>query len=182
MPLKFAWAITGAGDYMPESVQVMKEIVSQHDAKVLVFLSKAGMQVIKWYKLLSDLKSISSKIRTEIDANTPFIAGALQKGTHQFIVVTPATANTVAKLAYGIADTLVTNAVAQAMKTGVPIYIYPVDQKPGRVTTMLPNGEKMDLTTRKIDLENVDKLRVMEGITILKHPSEIKEYLQKYLK
>jgi archaeoflavoprotein AfpA len=181
MPLKFAWAITGAGDYMPESVQVMKEIVSQYEAKVLVFLSKAGMQVIKWYKLLPDLESISSKIRTEVDANTPFIAGALQKGTHQFIVVTPATANTVAKLAYGIADTLVTNAVAQAMKTGVPIYIYPVDQKSGTVTTVLPSGEKMNLTTRKIDLENVEKLRAMEGMTILDHPSQIKDHLQKYL-
>lgn len=182
MPLKFAWAITGAGDYMRESVEVMQEIVSQYKAQILVFLTKAGMQVIKWYKLLPDLESISSQIRTEVDANTPFIVGALQKRTHQFIAVMPATANTVAKLAYGIADTLVTNAVAQAMKTGVPIYIYPVDQKPGTVTTVLPSGEKLDLMTRKLDLENVEKLRAMEGMIILEHPSEIKDHLQKYLK
>jgi archaeoflavoprotein AfpA len=181
MPLKFAWAITGAGDYMPESVQVMKEIVKEHDAKILIFLSKAGMQVIKWYKLSKDLESISSKIRTEIDANTPFLAGPLQKGTHQFIIVMPATANTVAKLANGIADTLITNVVAQAMKTAVPIYIYPVDQKPGTVTTVLPSGEKMELTTRDIDLENVEKLRAMKGMTILSHPSEIQEHLKQYL-
>ena len=182
MPVKFAWAITGAGDYMPESVQVMKEIVAEHDVKILVFLSKAGMQVIKWYQLTKDLESISSKIRTEIDANTPFIAGALQKGTHRFLVVMPATANTVAKIAYGIADTLVTNAVAQAMKTAVPIYIYPVDQKPGTVTTVLPSGEKMELTTREVDLENVGRIRKMKGMTILRHPSEIKDHIKKYLK
>ncbi|MFX1317995.1 MAG: archaeoflavoprotein AfpA [Promethearchaeota archaeon] len=181
MPLKFAWAITGAGDYMTESVQVMKEIVEEYGAEILIFLSKAGMQVIKWYKLTNDLEAISSKIRTEIDANTPFIAGPLQKGTHKFIVVMPATANTVAKLAYGIADTLITNAVAQAMKTAVPIYIYPVDQKPGTVTTVLPSGDKMELMTRDIDLENVEKLRAMKGITILSHPSEIKEHLKDYL-
>jgi archaeoflavoprotein AfpA len=181
MSLKFAWAITGAGDYMSESVQVMQEIVEEYNAKILVFASKAGMQVIKWYKLAKDLEAISSQIRTEIDANTPFIAGPLQKGTHEFIVITPATANTVAKLAYGIADTLVTNAVAQAMKTGVPIYIYPVDQKPGTVTTVLPSGDKMELITRDIDLENVEKLRVMKGMTILSHPSEIKEHLKNYL-
>jgi archaeoflavoprotein AfpA len=181
MTLKFAWAITGAGDYMPESVQVMKEIVREHDVKVLVFLSKSGLQVIKWYKLMDDLKSISSKLRTEIDANTPFIAGALQKGTHSFLAVMPATANTVAKITYGIADTLITNSVAQAMKTAVPIYIYPVDQKPGTVTTVLPSGEKMELTTRKIDLENVDRLRQMEGMTVLKHPSDLKSHLQQYL-
>jgi len=181
MPLKFAWAITGAGDYMTESVQVMKEIVEEYNAEILIFLSKAGVQVIKWYKLAKDLEAISPTIRTEIDANTPFIAGPLQKGTHKFIVITPATANTVAKLAYGIADTLITNAVAQAMKTAVPIYIYPVDQKPGPVTTVLPSGDKMELMTRDIDLENVEKLRAMKGIIVLRHPSEIKEHLKDYL-
>jgi archaeoflavoprotein AfpA len=182
MPVKFAWAITGAGDYMPESVQVMKEIVAEHDVKILVFLSKAGMQVINWYKLAKDLETISSQIQTEVDANTPFIVSALQKMIHQFLVVMPATANTVAKIAYGIADTLITNAVAQAMKTTVPIYIYPVDQTPGKVTTVLPSGKKMVLTTREVDLENVERLRSMKGMTILKHPSEIKEHLKKYLK
>ncbi len=182
MSVKFAWAITGAGDYLRESVQVLKEILAEHDAKVLVFLSKGGLQVIKWYKLWKELEAISPKVRTEIDANTPFIAGALQKGTYQFLLVMPATANTVAKIAYGIADTLVTNAVAQAMKTAVPIYIYPVDQKRGTVTTILPSGEKMELTTREVDLENVERLRAMKGMTILKHPSELKEHFKKYLK
>ena len=93
----------------------------------------------------------------------------------------PATANTVAKIAYGIADTLITNAVSQAMKTAVPIYIYPVDQKPGSVTTVLPSGEKMELTTREVDLENVERLRAMKGMTVLGHPSEIKDQLRKYL-
>ena len=181
MTVKFAWAITGAGDYMTDSVQVMKEIVTEYDVEVLVFLSNAGLQVIKWYKLMEDLKSISSKIRTEIDANTPFIIGALQKGTYRFLVVMPATANTVAKIAYGIADTLITNSVAQAMKTAVPIYIYPVDQTPGSVTTVLPSGEKLELSTRKVDLENVERLRSMTGMTVLAHPSEMKTHLQNYL-
>lgn len=181
MTVNFAWAITGAGDYMPDAVQVMKEIVTEHDVKVLIFLSNAGLQVIKWYKLMDDLKSISSTLRTEIDANTPFIAGTLQKGTYRFLVVMPASANTVAKIAYGIADTLITNSVAQAMKTSVPIYIYPVDQTPGSVTTVLPSGEKMELTTRKVDLENVERLRSMAGMTVLAHPSEIKTHLQKYI-
>jgi archaeoflavoprotein AfpA len=182
MSLKFAWAITGAGDYMPESISIMKEIVTEHDVEVLVFLSKAGKQVIKWYKLMNELETISTQIRTEIDANTPFIAGTLQKKAHQFLVVMPASANTVAKIAYGIADTLVTNAIAQAMKTAVPIYIYPVDQKPGMVTTVLPSGAKLELITRDVDLENVKKLRAMKGMTVLGHPSEIKEHLKQYLK
>ncbi len=182
MTLKFAWAITGAGDYLQETVQVMKEIIAEYDVKLMVFLSKAGLQVLKWYKLLTVLESITPKIQKEIDANTPFIAGTLQKGVYQFLVVMPASANTVAKIVHGIADTLVSNAVAQAMKTAVPIYIYPVDQKRGTVTTILPNGEKMHLTTREVDLENVQKLRMMKGMTVLAHPSEIKAHLQEYIK
>ncbi len=182
MTVKFAWGITGAGDFMPESVQVMKEIVTEHDVTVLVFVSKAGLQVLKWYKLMDELKSITSKIRTEIDANTPFVVSALQRKVYQFLVVMPATANTVAKIAHGIADTLITNSVAQAMKTAVPIYVYPVDQKPGIVTTVLPSGDKLELATREVDLENVERLRAMTGMTILSCPSEIKEHLPKYLK
>jgi archaeoflavoprotein AfpA len=179
--IKFAWGITGAGDYMRESVQVMKEIVAEHDLTVLVFASKAGLHVLKWYKLMDDLKSIASKIQTEIDANTPFIVSALQRKVYRFLVVMPATANTVAKISHGIADTLITNSVAQAMKTAVPIYIYPVDQKLGTVTTVLPSGEKLELVTREVDLENVERLRAMTGMTVLSHPFDIKEHLQKYL-
>ena len=51
-------------------------------------------------------------------------------------MLTPATSNTVAKIVYGIADTLVTNCAAQAMKSGVPCYIVPVDQEDDVVSEM----------------------------------------------
>ena len=76
----------------------------------------------------------------------------------------PATANTVAKIVVGIADTLVTNAVAQANKADIPIYIFPVDQKPGSLTTVLPSGESFTLTAREVDLVNVEKLKAMKRI------------------
>jgi archaeoflavoprotein AfpA len=182
MALKFAWAITGAGDYLPESVTVMQEIAQKYDVELMVFLSKAGQQVITWYKLQDKLKAITPKITLEKDSNTPFIPGALQKGIYRFLVVMPATANTVAKIVHGIADTLVTNSVAQAQKTGVPIYIYPVDQKPGSITTILPSGEKLKLTTREIDLANIEKLRTMKGMNVLGHPSELHEIIRNYQK
>jgi flavoprotein len=74
---------------------------------------------------------------------------------------------------HGIADTLVTNSVAQAQKTDVPIIIYPVDQKPGSITTVLPSGETLTLTNREVDLENVEKLRKMQGMLVLGHPKEL---------
>jgi dihydromethanopterin reductase (acceptor) len=43
------------------------------------------------------------------------------------LVVTPVTSNSIAKIAHGIADTLVTNVVTQAVKGSVPVYVVPVD-------------------------------------------------------
>ncbi|MFQ6126445.1 MAG: flavoprotein [Candidatus Heimdallarchaeota archaeon] len=68
----------------------------------------------------------------------PFISGPLQKGAYNFLLVVPATANTVAKIVVGIVDTLVTNSVSQAHKGAIPIYIFPVDQEPGSLITILP--------------------------------------------
>jgi dihydromethanopterin reductase (acceptor) len=55
---------------------------------------------------------------------------------YDLFVLSPATSNTVAKVVYGIADTLVTNCAAQAMKSGVPCYIVPVDQEQDVVSEM----------------------------------------------
>jgi len=178
---RIAWAFTGAGDYLPESIAVLRRLVQEQGFRADVFASKAGLQILKWYKLLPEVKTIASEFLEEHDANTPFIAGALQKGTYRFLAVIPATANTVAKIAHGIADTLVTNAVAQAAKADVPIYIYPVDQKPGALTTLLPSGQKLTLKTRPVDLDNVEKLRAMPGITVLSHPDQLIELVKAHL-
>jgi len=171
--IKVAWGITGAGDYLAESLSVMKKI--SRDSEVTVLVSKNAEMVIKWYRLWNDLKSSFEKVKIEKGANLPFIAGPLQIGYYTLFFVSPATANTVAKIAYGIADTLITNCVAQAIKGGTQVYIYPVDQKLGSQETEAPGGEKITITTRKIDVENVERIRNMEGITVLKHPFEIEE-------
>jgi flavoprotein len=87
--------------------------------------------------------------------------------------VAPATGNTVAKIVNGIADTLITNAVSQAMKGGIQVIILPVDQKSGIVKTILPNGKEKDLHMRDIDIENAKKLRGMKGIIVLEKPEDI---------
>jgi archaeoflavoprotein AfpA len=176
--VRFAWAITGAGDYLRESVAVIQTAIQRFGCEVLIFLSKAGLKVVKWYKLQATLETLTTKVYVEEDANTPFLAGPLQKGIYRFLVVMPATANTVAKIAHGIADTLVSNCVAQAQKANLPIYIYPVDQVPGTITTVLPSGERLSLMTRDVDLANIDKLKTMKGITILKRPEELLTVLQ----
>ena len=180
MVIKVAWAITGAGDYLANCFAVMKQATEEFDLDLMVFLSKAGLHVVKWYKLLPELEALDPKYRVETDANTPFLVAPLQRRKYHVIVAMPLTANSAAKLGHGIADTLITNAIAQAQKTGVPIYVYPVDQKPGSVTTVLPSGEKLVLTNRKIDLDNVERLRGMEGFHVLEHPKEFLAVLKAF--
>ena len=55
------------------------------------------------------------------------------------MIVSPTTANTVAKIVHGISDTLVTNAVAQAGKGRVRTLMVPVDIEPGDIDTVLPS-------------------------------------------
>ena len=88
-------------------------------------------------------------------------------GKYAILVIAPLTANSAAKIAYGIEDTLLTNAVAQTLKGDTPVFLYPVDQKPGNVETIAPDGTKFTIKMRAIDLENVERLRNMEGITIV---------------
>jgi archaeoflavoprotein AfpA len=173
--IQVAWGITGAGDYLAESLTVMKKISKDFEVKVTVLVSENAEMVIKWYRLWNDLKSSFEKVKVEKGANLPFIAGPLQIGHYSLFFVSPATANTIAKIAYGIADTLVTNCVAQAIKGGTQVYIYPVDQELGSRETQVPEGDTITITTRRVDVENVERIRNMEGITVLKHPFEIEE-------
>ncbi len=181
--LKIVWGVTGAGDLISEVFNVMRELAKMEEMEVTALLSKAGLKVVKWYKLMDDLTSkIAKKVIIEEDANTPFIVGPLQTGKYNYFLVAPASANTVAKIANGIADTIITNAVSQANKANIPIYILPVDQKTGTITTTLTSGKKLELTMRDVDLENTNKLRKMKGITVLKNPEEIKNIANEYRK
>lgn len=181
MTLKIAWGITGCGDQLKESIDLMKELAKAHDLKVDVFLSNAGEMVVKWYKLFNDLKTSFLRTFTEKSPNVPFLVGDLQLGKYDFLLIMPSTSNTVGKIASGISDTLLTNAAAQSMKAKVPVYIFPADQKRGEITTTLPGGKKLTLTMRGVDIDAVDKLRSMPGITVMTDPAEIREIINKHL-
>ena len=80
------------------------------------------------------------------------------------MIVSPATANTVSKIVHGIADTLVTNAVAQAGKGAVKTLMVPVDIHPGPIDTVLPS--KMETTKCQNCDECVAALVCHEGAII----------------
>ncbi|UCE29479.1 MAG: archaeoflavoprotein AfpA [Candidatus Bathyarchaeota archaeon] len=181
MTLKIAWGITGSGDRLAESVEVMETLQRKYKLNIHVIFSKAGEMVAAWYKLWDSIKESFDKILIESTANTPFLIGPLQLGKYDFLLLCPATANTTAKIAHGIADSLLTNCVAQAMKADIPVFIFPVDQKTGEVVTVLPSKKRIALHMREIDVENAEKLRRMKGITVLSSPKEVEPVILGFL-
>ncbi len=140
--LKIAWGITGAGHFLRESFDVFKKLRAG-DLKVTTFVSRAGEEVIRMYGLQETLAGISGGeyleelfLESGQGASVPK-TGRFLLHKYDALIVSPATSNTTAKIAYGIADTIVTNAVAQAVKGGVPVFIVPVDIS-GYVESKMP--------------------------------------------
>jgi flavoprotein len=104
----------------------------------------------------------------------------LQIGNFDIFIVCPATGNTVAKIVSGIADTLITNSVAQAAKANIPIYVMPVDHVEGKQVTILPSGEMLELEMREVDLENTSRLAKMRSIHVFNSPDEIEGIIKKH--
>lgn len=145
--MRIGFAFTGAGHLLRESVQLAEKLAK--DNEVTIFLSGAAEEVLKMYGLYERVERLTGGKYRELatDSNQKFsypITGRLSLGKYDLLIVSPATANTVSKIVYGIADTLVTNAVAQAGKGAVPVYMVPVDIHPGPIDTVLPS--KMELS------------------------------------
>jgi archaeoflavoprotein AfpA len=181
---RVAWGITGSGDCLREIIEVMKKVRKQfqNEVRITVYLSKAGNQVVHFYRLFEDIKENFDKIRIEISSNAPTLAVQLQSRKLEFLLIAPATSNTVAKIATGIADTLLTNSAVMALKAFIPVYILPCDYKEGVTMTQLPDGQKMKIRVRKEDAENAQKLATMDSIFVLEKPEEIYQVFQKHFK
>jgi len=179
---KVAWGITGAGDKIAEFIEVMKELKKEYEntVEIQVYLSKAAETVLKFYKLEDTLKQNFAKVRVELNSNAPFLAAWMQMRKYEFLLIAPATSNTVAKIANGIGDTLLTNAAIMSLKAFVPVYIAPTDYKEGVVCTKLPNGKEMKLRVRKEDVEHVKKLETMEDVFVLENPQKIYDVFKKW--
>jgi archaeoflavoprotein AfpA len=179
---KMAWGITGGGDKIAETLEVMKEIQKEYADKVeiQVFLSKAANIVLKYYMLEADLKRSFRKVSLELNSNAPFLAAWMQMRKYDFLLIAPATSNTVAKIASGIGDTMLTNAAIMSLKAFVPVYVAPTDYKEGTVYTRLPNGKEMKLRVRKEEVEKVREIALMDDVTVLEGPQKIRGVFKKW--
>ena len=146
------WGITGTGYVLDDSIELMRELQENHNIDVTVILSKEGAAVVKWYKKWIALTEVVKKVKVEKTPNIPFYAGPLQLGKFDMFIVCPTSANSVAKIVYGIADTLITNCVAQAIKGAQTVYIFPSDQDTEPITTTRSDGHPLVLKIRDIEL------------------------------
>jgi archaeoflavoprotein AfpA len=180
---KIAWGITGAGDKIAEILDVMKDLKKQSEDSVDidVYVSKAADIVLKFYRLEDDLKQNFPKVQVEVNSNSPFLAAWMQMHKYEFLLIAPASSNTVAKLVNGIGDTLITNSAIMSLKAFVPVYVLPTDYKESIVYTKLPNGKEMKLRVRKEEADQVRKLENMEDVHVLENLQKMKETFLEWL-
>jgi dihydromethanopterin reductase (acceptor) len=230
--MRIAWGITGAGHLLQESVEILFQLSKKHEVTVL--LSKAGEEVLKMYGLFETVENLTGgkyrELIREDDQRASFpMTGRFSLGTYEMLIVSPTTSNTIGKIVNGIADTLITNAVAQSGKGLVETYIIPVDLESGVLQTVLPSKLELDLCQncetcaasaacpndaitpgveinllkckgcgacqiacefgavtggrlinihmRDIDIQNTNKLFKIDGIEVLRHPNDLKNFL-----
>ena len=112
---------------------VMSGLKAQLGLKITTVLSRAGREVARLYGVLDRLRAISpGGYYEELVVEDPLrpvskIPGRVMTNSYDAVAIAPATANTVAKMAHGIADTLVTQAFSMAGKSGTPVVVMPSD-------------------------------------------------------
>ena len=157
---RLAWAITGSGHYLRESLAILQTLEN-----VDVFLSKAAAEIIKQYGLQAQLDKIGHKVYQDKTASSVPVE-LFYAGKYHTLVIAPATSNTVAKMAYGFSDSLVTNLYAQAGKTRVPSIVFACDTTPESggqwIESEAPRENVVQVFPRQIDLDNVAKLATFD--------------------
>ena len=162
---RLAWAITGSGHYLRESLAVLQTLEN-----VDIFLSKAAAEIIKQYGFQAQLDATGHKVYQDKTASSVPVE-LFYAGKYHTLVIAPATSNTVAKMAYGFSDSLVTNLYAQAGKTRVPSIIFACDTVPiageNAIESEAPRDNVVQVFPRQIDLDNVQKLASFEHTQIV---------------
>ena len=139
-----------------------------------LFVTRAAHEVIRMYRQKLDLLPKGAKIYRDTTASAAPV-GLFYHGVYHTLVVAPATSNTVAKCVVGISDTLATNVFAQAGKCRVPSIVFACDTAP-EMDTMAPSG-MVKVFPRRIDLDNVEKLKAFEATTVVETFDDLKRAL-----
>ncbi len=181
---RLAWAITGSGHYLRECLDVLQALKNQNLTPVDVFLSKAAAEIIKQYGFQAQLEAVAHRVFQDKTASSIPVE-FFYEGQYHTLVIAPATSNTVAKMAYGFSDSLVTNLYAQAGKTRVPSMVFACDTVPAMGTSFIeseaPRENIVKVFPRQIDLDNVVKLSQFELTQVVSSIGELQKTLHQRL-
>lgn len=170
---RIAWGITGSGHYLKESMEIVEEMNN-----VDLYLSKAGEEVLKWYDYdLNSYKKKGIKIFRDVTASSAPVS-MLYEGVYKCLVVSPATSNTIAQMAYGISDNLISNMFAQAGKCRIHSIVFACDTEP-TVITQAPK-KLVTLYPREIELDNFNKLKTFKNVDVVDNVKNLKKALKKF--
>jgi phosphopantothenoylcysteine decarboxylase/phosphopantothenate--cysteine ligase len=104
-----------------ESVKLIRELI-RHGADIVPVMSKEAERIVhpNSIEFASGKKPI-----VELDGSVPYVGLCGAGGTASALLVAPATANTISKIACGIADTPITTFACAALGSEIPILIAP---------------------------------------------------------
>ena len=175
-PLKqrLAWAITGSGHYLRESLAVLTTLEN-----VDIFLSKAAAEIIRQYGYQVQLDATQHKVYQDKTASSVPVE-LFYEGRYHTLIIAPATSNTIAKMAYGFSDSLITNLYAQAGKTRVPSIVFACDTAV-ELESEAPRDNLVNVYPRKIDLDNVKKLSTFEYTQIVESIEKLQQAISMQL-
>ena len=171
---RLAWAITGSGHYLRESLAILASLQD-----VDVFLSSAAAEIVKQYGFQAQLDATGHRVFQDKTASSVPVE-FFYEGKYHTLVISPVTSNTIAKMAYGISDSLVTNLYAQAGKTRVDTIVFACDTAP-EVESEAPKDNMVMVYPRKIDLDNVQKLAQFEATEIVASIEELQAAVERKL-
>ncbi len=168
-----AWAITGSGHFLKESLELARRLPD-----VDLFLSRAGEEILSMYDIkLTDLRQQFRIFRDNTASSAP--VGLFYHGEYHSVVLAPATSNTVAKCALGISDSLPTNIFAQAGKCRLPAIVFACDTEP-EVATESPS-EWVTLYPREVDLMHARTLATFSNVQVVGSPQALEHAIQAHL-
>lgn len=163
---RLAWAITGSGHYLRESLDILSSLQD-----VDIFLSRAAAEIIRQYGFQAQLEETGHRVYQDKTASSVPVE-LFYQGKYHTLVIAPATSNTIAKMAYGFSDSLVTNLFAQAGKTRVPSIVFACDTAP-ELESEAPRENMVKVYPRQIDLDNVAKLAAFEATKVVADMAEL---------
>ena len=174
MNQRLAWAITGSGHYLRESLAILQTLKD-----VDIFLSRAAAEIIQQYGFQQQLSSTGHRVYQDKTASSVPVE-LFYHGQYHTLVIAPATSNTIAKMAYGFSDSLVTNLYAQAGKTRVPSIVFACDTGP-ELESEAPRENMVKVYPRRIDLENIAKLKTFEATAVVADMHGLQQAIQNRL-